>query len=240
MAGADPSGPGPVVFFDLDGTLVDTTYLHTYAWWQALDDAGITVPMSKIHPLIGMGSSGVLETLVGHDDEALSEHQGERFRALHPSVRALPAAVSLIERVNEEGGRAVVVTSAKERDLEALFAPLGGPDVVSAIVHSADAPRPKPDPDPFAVAIERTGAEPRRALAVGDSVWDVEAAAKVGVACIGLQTGGIAREDLHRAGAVAVYRDCVDLLEHWPSSPMAALLSESAPPGGGRSVVAAP
>ncbi|HEX3946639.1 MAG TPA: HAD family hydrolase, partial [Acidimicrobiales bacterium] len=82
-------------------------------------------------------------------------------------------------------------------------------------------------PDPFTVALERTGADPGSSLAVGDSVWDVKAAAQVQMGCVGLQTGGIAAGDLAAAGAVATYRSCPDLLEGWAASPLAALLRRS-------------
>ncbi len=44
----------PAFLFDVDGTLVDTNWLHTLAWWRALQAAGHDISMSRIHPLIGM------------------------------------------------------------------------------------------------------------------------------------------------------------------------------------------
>lgn len=215
----------PAVYFDLDGTLVDTTYLHTYAWWRALDESGETRPMSAIHPLIGMGSAELLCQLIGRDDESISAAHGKHFAGMHPFVRPLPGATVVLRRVVDAGGVAVVVTSAKKRDLDALLGPLDCDSLIADVVDGEDVQTSKPAPDPFVVALRRTGGDPARSLAVGDSVWDVRAAAKVGMACVGLQTGGIARHDLDQAGAAAVYRDCADLLRQWDSSPLAALLA---------------
>ncbi|HVX21400.1 MAG TPA: HAD family hydrolase [Acidimicrobiales bacterium] len=215
---------GPAAFFDLDGTLVDTTYLHAFAWWQALDRAGETRPMAAIHPLIGMGSSGILRTLLGRDDAAIDDAHGACFRELHDLVRPLPGAPDLLHRVAGQGGRVVIVTSAKPQDLGVLLGALDCDDLIADVVGGEDVDREKPAPDPFAVALGRTGADPRRSLAVGDSVWDVEAAAKVQMGCIGLQTGGIAAADLADAGAVATYRGCAELLDAWDGSPLGALL----------------
>lgn len=217
----------PAVYFDLDGTLVDTTYLHAYSWWRALDDAGETRPMAAIHPLIGMGSANLLRHLLGRDDDAVNEAHQRHFAALHPFVRPLPGATTLVQRVVEAGGMAVVVTSATPRDLEALLRPLGGRERFAAVVDGEHVEGAKPAPDPFLAALQRTGGDPARSLAVGDSVWDVRSAAAAGVACVGLQSGGIARADLAEAGAAAVYRDCADALAHWGGSPMAALLAST-------------
>jgi beta-phosphoglucomutase-like phosphatase (HAD superfamily) len=49
------------VLFDVDGTLVDTTYLHTVAWWEALRQESADIPMAKIHRAIGMGTDKLLD-----------------------------------------------------------------------------------------------------------------------------------------------------------------------------------
>jgi len=203
------------VFFDLDGTLLDTTYLHTLAWWRALNDAGERQPMAAIHRLIGMGSSELLTTLLNHDDEEISQAQGKYFADLHPLIRPLPDAAKVVRRVVSDGGKVVVVTSAKERDLPALLGPLGCDDVIDEVVHGEEAERAKPAPDLFCLALERVGVEPQHVLALGDAVWDVKAAAKAGIACVAVETGGIERRLLEEAGALAVFATCTQLLEGW-------------------------
>jgi beta-phosphoglucomutase-like phosphatase (HAD superfamily) len=84
------------VFFDLDGTLLDTNYLHTLAWWRALEDAGQRRPMAELHRLIGMGGSELLTTLLGHDSPVISASHGHYFKEFHPLIVALPGAQELI------------------------------------------------------------------------------------------------------------------------------------------------
>lgn len=217
----------PAVYFDLDGTLVDTTYFHAHAWWRALDEAGMHRPMAAIHPLIGMGSEALLTRLVGRSDEAIEAAHERHFSDLHSFVRPLPGAGAVLRRVVEAGAKAVVVTSAKKQDLNALLRPLGSDRLISDVIDGEQVGSPKPAPDPFAVALRRTEGDPTFAIAVGDSVWDVESATAVGMPCIGVQTGGIAAHDLEGAGAVAVYRDCRELLARWDSGPVAALLART-------------
>src|SRR5690606_41832961 len=68
------------VLFDVDGTLVDTTYLHTTAWWSALRQAGHDVPMAIIHRSIGLGADKLLDHVLGagrdraRDDQVQAAH----------------------------------------------------------------------------------------------------------------------------------------------------------------------
>ena len=53
------------VLFDVDGTLVDTNYLHTLAWSRALRDVGEWAPMNAIHRLVGMGGDQLVPKPAG-------------------------------------------------------------------------------------------------------------------------------------------------------------------------------
>lgn len=212
------------VLLDVDGTLVDTTYLHTVAWWRALAEAGEARPMAQIHPLIGMGSTELLTSLLGRDEEKISEAHGRFFGELHPWIRPLPGAQELLHRLHEHGPLVILVTSAKERDLPALLGALDSSDVIDDVVHGEEVDSAKPSPDLFEVALDRIDVAPELSVALGDAVWDIEAAKRAGVPCIGLLTGGIDQHRLEDAGAVEVYESCEALLEQYDLS----LLSELA------------
>ena len=78
---------------------------------------------------------------------------------------------------------------------------LGARSAISAVVSSGDVDRAKPDPGIVTKALDESGADPRRTVMVGDTVWDVLAAERAGIGCIGLLCGGIAEEQLRAAGA---------------------------------------
>ena len=64
----------PAVLLDVDGTLLDTDYLHVLAWWQSFQDTGHgPIAMSAIHRVIGMPSEGLVRRLVGEDEEKTVE-----------------------------------------------------------------------------------------------------------------------------------------------------------------------
>lgn len=213
----------PAVLFDIDGTLIDSNYFHTVAWWRALRDAGEDVPMSRIHHLIGMGSDQLLGELLGEEREGLSEAHAEHYGPFKPLLRAFPGTADLLRAVSKRGARVMLATSSKEEDLEALRAEIGADDAIDDVVHGDMVQASKPAPDIFAVALEKLDLAPEQTLVVGDTRWDLEAAARVGLDVVTVLTGGWARGDLESAGALAVYEDVAELLDHLDDSPLARL-----------------
>jgi len=207
----------PAVLFDIDGTLVDSNYLHVHAWQRAFTEAGLQVESWRIHRCIGMDGSSLIEELGSGDIE-----DPGRLKDLHSNfyadtvglLRPLPGARTLLDAVAGLGLQVVLATSAPEDELTTLRKVLDRDDVVSAITSSGDVETAKPDPDIVRVALERAGVGPDRAVFVGDTVWDVAAAARAGVECVCLRSGGISQAELEHAGATAVFGDPRDLAEH--------------------------
>ena len=96
--------------------------------------------------------------------------------------------------------------------------------MISEIVHGDMVGSSKPAPDIFAVALDRLDLDPQRTMVVGDSRWDIEAAAKCDLEVVAVLTGGTTRRDLTDVGAVAVYDDVAELLEKLDDSPLSRLL----------------
>jgi HAD superfamily hydrolase (TIGR01509 family) len=212
------------VLFDIDGTLVDTSYLHTVSWWQAFRKAGMDVSMARIHRAIGMGS----DQLVHEAGDGAADDQAEELATSHdalysahwPALRLLPGARELVKHCHSAGLVTVLASSASSAELDVLTTVLELDDVLDAATGSADAGTAKPAPDIVLVALDKAGLEPENAVFVGDAVWDVHACAKAGVRCVGLESGGTSAAELLEAGAVATYRDAADLLARFAGSPL--------------------
>jgi HAD superfamily hydrolase (TIGR01509 family) len=211
------------VLFDVDGTLVDTTYLHAVCWWEAFAQAGHEVPMAKIHRAIGMDSGLLLDELLPADrdtgaDSALSSAQGALYSVYWSRLRPLPGAADLLRACHEHGLRVVLASSADPGELDVLQAAQDAGDAVDEATSAGDVEQSKPAPDLVQVALDKAGLTAAEAIFVGDAVWDVQACQRAGVACVGVLSGGISQAELLDAGAVRVYRDTAEILASFPAS----------------------
>jgi HAD superfamily hydrolase (TIGR01509 family) len=214
----------PGVLFDMDGTLMDTNYLHCLAWSRAFRDSGEWAPMNAIHRLIGMGGDQLVSELLGHESPEAAAARPAHYEDLTGDVRAFPGARELLLRIHDLGLKVVLATSAPDNELERLRKILDADAAIDGQTTADQVGKSKPDPEVFVAAMEGASIDPRRALAVGDSVWDVQAARSAGIACITVETGGFSRHELSEEGSIQVYRDVSELLSQLFTSPIASLL----------------
>ena len=205
------------MLFDVDGTLVDTNYLHTVTWWQAFAQAGQHMAMTDIHRAIGMGSDQLLDRLLPDDrdkdaDSGLTASHDALYATYWTRLRPLPGAVELLRACKKRGLTVVLASSAGENESGVLRGVLDAEDVIDAATFSGDVEHTKPAPDLVEVALEKAAVPSERAVFVGDTVWDAQASRKARVPFIGLLSGGIGREELAEAGAAQIYAGPGELL----------------------------
>ena len=204
------------VVLDVDGTLMDTNYLHTEAWARAFEEVGHRIPRARLHKQIGKGSSLLIREFVEDEEteERIDELHSEIYAELQEYGHPLPGAKELISSLRELGYEVWFVTSAKDEELEHHMQELEAESGISGVVNSSAVENPKPAPDIFELALQKAGASPDETVAVGDAVWDVEAADAAGIRTVAVLTGGaFSRQELEEAGAVDVYEDCAELLD---------------------------
>jgi HAD superfamily hydrolase (TIGR01509 family) len=217
--------PDTAVLFDLDGTLVDTNYLHALAWRRAFLAAGRNVPTSELHRRVGMGSDLLIADVLG---DAAAADLGEKISAARQRFfdelgsEALPfdGARELMAAVRSRGALVVLASSAGQQDLAILLKALDATDVVDEIVSGGDVDDAKPRPDVFLSAMQKVNLGPDQCVALGDTVWDIAAARRSGIGCVCVRSGGSTRQELLDAGALAVYDDAAALLGELDSSPI--------------------
>ena len=142
---------GVACLLDLDGTLVDSAYLHAVCWAAALRSRSIDIPTSRVHRLIGMDGPRLLEELLGADRaESMVEPVGSEhdrlFAGLRDRVVPLPGARRLLEELADRGVASVIVSSAAGEEVEMWLDRLGARDLVAGWTAGGDTEHSKPDP----------------------------------------------------------------------------------------------
>jgi HAD superfamily hydrolase (TIGR01509 family) len=212
----------PVFLFDLDGTLVDSVYQHVLAWKEALDAEGIDISVWRIHRKIGMSGGLFTNQLVRETGVPIDEERGERLRQAHARayqrmgdrIRPLPGAREVLAWLTSVGISWAIATSGRLKTAAVNLRALGvDPDKVPVVTRDV-VKYAKPDPDLFLAAAARLGAPIETAVVVGDSIWDMLAAARCRALGVGLLSGGYGAEELQKASAFRVYEDPADLLAH--------------------------
>jgi HAD superfamily hydrolase (TIGR01509 family) len=222
------------VIFDVDGTLVDSNAAHTRAWVEAFAEAGHEVPEARVRRLIGMGGDKIVPEITGLPEgsaqaERIAKRRGEIFRSKYvPTLRPFPSVRDLLLRLRQQGLALAVATSAEKEELGILLRIAGADDLLAAEASSDDAERSKPDPDIVGAALHRLGVRAGEAVMIGDTPYDLEAAARAGITAIAFRCGGWTDAEL--AGAAAIYEDAADLLARFEQSPLRRGAG-SAPPG---------
>jgi HAD superfamily hydrolase (TIGR01549 family) len=215
----------PAAILDVDGTLVDTNYHHTLAWFRAFRQSEVMLPIWRIHRHIGMGGDQLVEALGG---KKVEQEKGDEIRAaesvlyaeLMSEVEPLNGARQLIEDLKQRDHPVVLASSAKAHEVDHYLDLLDARELADGWTTSADVEATKPEPDLVVAAVEKAGGGD--AVMVGDSTWDCEAAKRAGLDTIAVLTGGFSEAELRDAGALAVYSSIQDLRDALDETPLAA------------------
>lgn len=215
------------ILFDIDGTLVDSNDLHAEAWAQAFRHFGFDIAPDQVRGQIGKGGDNLIPSLIpgidGEREEEIADYRSELFKRDYlPRVTPFPGVRALFERVAADGIRIVLASSAKAEEVDHHLALIEAQDLVSDTVSADEVENSKPDPDIFQAGLDKLGLPSTDVLVVGDTPWDVKAAAKGGLRTIGFRSGGFTDEELSGAGAVELFDGPQDMLNRYDESVLAA------------------
>jgi HAD superfamily hydrolase (TIGR01549 family) len=210
---------------DLDGTLVDANYHHAIAWYRALRQHGIVLPLWRLHRAVGIGGDQLVQALAGAEVE---ERFGDEIRAaekqlylaLIEETEPFAGARDFIAELKRRGHRVVLASSAPKDQLEYYLDKLAARELLDGWTTSDDVEATKPEPDLVHAALEKAG-NGEGAIMVGDTKWDIEAAGRAGLETICVITGGWSVQELRDAGALAVYESLEQLTERLDETPLA-------------------
>jgi len=209
---------------DIDGTLVESNWLHAAAWQEAFATEGINVGLEEVRRQIGKGGDELIPVFVPEDRieaiaEGLKKVRKRIFQEKYlPQVKPLPMAREFLQRLKDAGIKVSLASSAGKEDLKAYKKIVGMEGLIDEESSADDADRAKPHPDIFQVTLEKLRISANEAMALGDTPYDAEAAGKAGLRTIGVESGGWSEADLLKAGCTEVYKDVADLMQRIDTS----------------------
>jgi HAD superfamily hydrolase (TIGR01509 family) len=219
------------ILFDMDGTLVQSNELHASAWAEVLERFGHDIPAEQVWPLIGKGGDKLLPELTGIEEDSeegqkISDARSKVFIEHYaPRVKAISQVRELLQYLTGQGKKIVIATSASEDELHAILQASGLEDSFPDMTSSDDADVSKPDPDIIVAALQKVGVPAERALMIGDTPYDIEAANRAGIDILAFRCGGWSDEDFD--GATAICEGPEELLSELTRAPNSSALQPS-------------
>ncbi len=205
--------------FDLDGTLVDTVETRIVAWLRTFEEQRIPANRALVAKLIGSDGRRLArvvaeaagQTLGSDREEEIDRRSGEIYSALNIDPKALPGALELLKTLDEHQRRWAIATSSRREQVDAsvnALTLLSRPTIIdgSNVAHA------KPAPDLLLFAAREVGVEPSHSCYVGDSIWDMQAAAAAGMPAIGVVSGSATAVELAEAGALFTVETLTELI----------------------------
>ncbi|AEH89958.1 phosphoglycolate phosphatase [Mesorhizobium opportunistum] len=213
--------PPRAVFFDLDGTLVDSAPDMAAAVNELMARYGLAPhSLEAVRGMIGHGVEKLIERAfaahslaLGLEDQSASREQMNEIYGGHLTqlTTLRPGAGSALTAARKAGMRTGVVTNKPEGFSRIVLAHFGLSDELDVVIGGDAGHLKKPAPDMLLAACHACGCSSAQAVMVGDSMADVGAARAAGMRCIIVRGGytELAAEDL---GADRVI-DVLDQLE---------------------------
>lgn len=184
------------VFFDLDGTLVDTADDLAAPVNHMREARGLKpLPLEEYRPFASAGSRGLLHIGLGAtaddpDYPALRTEFLNRYEqeiAVHS--RLFDGMPELLAWLEANGIRWGVISNKLEYLVRRLVQQLGLGHRVALAYGGDTAPRAKPWPDPLKMALQETGLTARQCVYIGDDLRDIQAAHAVDMPAVAAAYG---------------------------------------------------
>jgi HAD superfamily hydrolase (TIGR01549 family) len=208
--------PVQAILFDIDGTLVDSNDLHARCWIEAFARFGKQFEWDVVRHQIGKGGDLLVPDLLNAREMRrfggeVQEYRTGLWKERYMSrVEPFPFAREVLETLHARGVKLAFASSANADEVAYYTQLIGVGDLLEASTSKSDADVSKPSPEIFRAALERTGGDDARTLAVGDTPYDILSAHRTPVAIAAVRSGGF--EDRLLGKAEFLFDDVEELL----------------------------
>jgi phosphoglycolate phosphatase len=202
------------VLFDLDGTLIDHFATLYRCYEHTLTRLGEPVPTrEQVRRSVGGSMEVTMRKFVAEArvPEAARIWREHLARIYLDEVHVMPGGEALVRALHARGVKLGVLTNKLGDTSRGIMRHLGLEPFLALVLGAGDTAHRKPQPEFSRLALERIGARAEETVLVGDSPFDIEAAHVVDMRCACVNTGTHTTEELHAAGADAVYPELTAL-----------------------------
>ena len=205
------------VLWDLDGTLVDSSDHHWVAWRDTIGAEGHEVSYAQFLESFGQKNDRIIRGWLGSEtsDEAIrrigdAKEAEYRRLALEQGVTALPGALQWIQRLQRDGWRQAIASSAPRLNVEVMVRALKIEQYIDGVASAEDVTAGKPDPQVFLAAASRLKVTASQCIVVEDAAAGVEAAHRAGMKCIAVSKGASLKADVSVASLADLPSDAFE------------------------------
>jgi HAD superfamily hydrolase (TIGR01509 family) len=208
------------VFFDMDGTIVDSEDVHTAAVQETIKkNVGIDLTREEIEEYVGLSYSQKLKRIfkkrnIQADIFRLDKLAVEKSVELSDLVKKIEGSEEVIQNIKSNFKVAVVTGSSREQ-ANAILESSGLKENFDTIVTSSDVSRNKPYPDSYLLAAERLEVESQQCAVIEDSETGIKASKGAGMYCIIVKNRFNKDQDLSGADVLveSIDKITVDLIK---------------------------
>ncbi len=198
---------------------MDTVETRIRAWLRTFDEQRIPADRAMVARLIGSDGRRLArvvaqaagETLDSAREEEIDRRAGDIYSDLNVAPKPLPGAIDLLNALDERRRPWAIATSSRREQVDASVKALALSSL-PIIIDGSNVANAKPAPDLLLFAARELGVEASRCWYVGDSIWDIQAAAAAGMPAIGVVSGSATDSDLAGAGALFTVKDLTELI----------------------------
>jgi HAD superfamily hydrolase (TIGR01549 family) len=195
---------------DLDGTLIDHFAAIHRAYTHTMRELGRPLPtMEQVRAAVGGGLDTAIRRFVPEADlpRAMKIYRAYWNATMLDDVVLLPGARDLLAALQARGARLAVLTNKLGTSSRLICEHLGIAPFFQAVVGAQDTPWLKPQPELTAHVLTQLGGSADTALMIGDSPFDIDTGHKSGMPAWCVTTGTHNAQELHAAGADAIFAD---------------------------------
>lgn len=177
------------IFFDLDGTLVDSLPSLYHAYINFLKDYGVKGNKKEFEKLNGPSLKEIVFILknkyeLNESNKKLLTNYMQKIQSAYKKTQPKKYSSMLLKTLSENGYKLALVSSSSRNLVTILLKQYRWEKFFIRYVFGNEITNSKPHPDIYRLCLKKTNATPKQTLVVEDSENGFKSATKAGLRCI--------------------------------------------------------